>query len=101
MLSKNPDYHYNANNLFTVWDMTPANNGHEAPFPLDLPTKCVLASSDVGDWVLDPFAGSGTTAVACELLERNSTMVELYPESCAKIDARLKEIPSTDRLEWV
>jgi DNA modification methylase len=101
MLTKSPDYHYNANNLFTVWDMTPANNGHEAPFPLELPIKCILASTDEDDWVLDPFGGSGTTAVACELLGRNSTMVELYAESCERIRAKLKDIPNTNALEWV
>jgi len=101
MLTKSPDYHYNANNLFTVWDMTPANNGHEAPFPLELPIKCILASTDEDDWVLDPFGGSGTTAVACELLGRNSTMVELYAESCERIRAKLKNIPNTNALEWV
>ena len=61
MFAKSKDYFYEPANLFTVWDMTPANNGHEAPFPLELPEKCVLASTEEGDWVLDPFAGSGTT----------------------------------------
>ena len=102
MFAKNPDYHYVPDNLFTVWDMTPVSKSrHEAPFPVELPMKCVLASTDEGDWVLDPFAGSGTTAVAAQLTGRNSTMCELYPALADKMQKRLDDLPKSEGSEWL
>jgi site-specific DNA-methyltransferase (cytosine-N4-specific) len=102
MLAKNPDYHYVPDNLFTVWDMTPVSkSGHEAPFPLDLPMKCILASTDEGDWVLDPFSGSGTTAVAAQLANRNSTMCELYPDVAERMAERLASLPDVEGKDWL
>lgn len=102
MLSKNPDYHYVPDNLFTVWDMTPVSkSGHEAPYPVELPMKCVLASTDEGDWVLDPFAGSGTTAVAAQLSGRNSVMCELYPDVAERMAERLDALPDSDGKDWL
>jgi DNA modification methylase len=49
----------------TVWQMqTAGQNGHPAPFPEELPRRLILLYSRPGDVVLDPFIGSGTTAVA-------------------------------------
>ena len=49
----------------TVWQMqTAGQNGHPAPFPEELPRRLILLYSRPGDVVLDPFMGSGTTAVA-------------------------------------
>jgi DNA modification methylase len=42
-----------------------SNDDHEAKFPLDLASRVVRLFSDEGDLVLDPFMGSGTTAMAC------------------------------------
>ena len=44
--------------------------GHPAPFPLELPTRCIKLFSYVGDTVLDPFLGSGTTLVPLRLNNR-------------------------------
>jgi len=102
MFSRNPDYHYVPDNLFTVWDMTPVSkSGHEAPYPVELPMKCVLASTDEGDWVLDPFAGSGTTAVAAQLSGRNSVMCELYPDVAERMAERLGALPDADGKDWL
>jgi len=101
IFAKNKDYFYEPANLFTVWDMTPANNGHEAPFPLELPEKCLLASTEEGDWVLDPFAGSGTTGVAAYLNNRNSTMVELYEESAERMKERFDSLPKKEGVDWL
>ncbi len=53
----------------SVWDI-PAESakkvGHPAPFPLELPTRLIELYSFEGDVVLDPFMGSGTTAIAAE-----------------------------------
>lgn len=53
-----------------------ANDQHPAMFPVELPERCVKMHSDVGDLVLEPFAGSGTTIVACENLGRRCVAVE-------------------------
>jgi DNA modification methylase len=50
--------------------------GHIAPFPYEIPERCVRLYSFVGETVLDPFAGSGTTAQAAIKNRRNSIMVE-------------------------
>ena len=50
---------------------------HPAPFPLELASRLVRMFSFVGDTVLDPFAGSGTTCLAAALSGRNSVGIEL------------------------
>ncbi len=50
-----------------VWEMRPASAtrvGHPAPFPVELPARCIELYTYRGDVVLDPFCGAGTTAVA-------------------------------------
>jgi len=54
-------------------------NKHLAMFPLELPTRLIKMFSFVGDTVLDPFAGSATTARAAMNLERNSVGYEINP----------------------
>jgi DNA modification methylase len=58
---------------------------HPAAFPVDLPSFFIKAFSDDGDIWLEPFAGSGTTGIACENLGRRARMVELDPKYCAVI----------------
>lgn len=55
---------------------------HPAPFPLELAYRLVRMFSFVGDTVLDPFLGSGTTMEACIQSGRNSIGVELDSEYC-------------------
>ena len=63
------------------WDMICARrNGHTAPFPLELPLRCIKLFSYTTDLVLDPFMGSGTTALACKELNRKYIGFELNPE---------------------
>jgi site-specific DNA-methyltransferase (adenine-specific) len=44
--------------------------GHPAPFPIELPSRCIKLFSYEGDSILDPFVGSGSTLVACRQLSR-------------------------------
>ena len=53
---------------------------HPAPYPLDLAERLVRMFSFVGDTVLDPFMGTGTTNVACARWGRNSIGIELDPK---------------------
>ncbi|CAF0752175.1 unnamed protein product [Adineta ricciae] len=56
----------------SVWRIPPEKkNKHPAPFPLILSEICILATTDEGDLVLDPFAGSGTTLLAAANLKRS------------------------------
>ncbi len=61
-----------------VWTINPdKGNSHPAPFPEKLVENCILLSTEKGDLVLDPFLGSGTTAVVSKRLERDFTGIEL------------------------
>ena len=64
---------------------------HPTQKPEALMEKMVLASSNAGGYVLDPFAGSGTTLRVCQQLNRNSIGFEINPEYCDMINERLKD----------
>ncbi|CAF3111030.1 unnamed protein product, partial [Rotaria sp. Silwood2] len=56
----------------SIWRIPPdRRNNHPAPFPALLAEICILATTDEGDLVLDPFAGSGTTLLAAANLRRS------------------------------
>lgn len=71
------------------WSM-PENTDHPTQKPEKLIAKLVLASSKPGDMVLDPFLGSGTTAVVAKKLERNFAGVEINQEYCCWALKRLQ-----------
>jgi site-specific DNA-methyltransferase (adenine-specific) len=78
------------------------NKGHSAAFPKALPAWFIKLFTDEGDWVLDPFVGSGTTCQAARELRRNSIGIDVMPEYYAMAkaanegsDLRLFEKPST------
>ncbi|MCS6786097.1 MAG: DNA methyltransferase [Thiobacillaceae bacterium] len=56
-----------------------ANDDHEAKFPLELPRRLIQLLSDPGDWVMDPFVGSGTTAVAAVEMGRRFIGIDKEP----------------------
>lgn len=64
---------------------------HPAPYPVEIPRRLIRMFSFVGDVVLDPFAGTGTTSVAAIELGRNSIGVDIEPEYLDIIDRRLSE----------
>lgn len=92
LFSKSERYKYdveavkgpNERRLRTVWDIqTKANraaSGHFATFPRELVERCIQLTSSQGDLVLDPFLGSGTTALAAGDLGRRFLGVELHPD---------------------
>lgn len=72
----------NFKNKRSVWTV-PTNSfkgAHFATFPLDLIEPCILAGCPVGGTVLDPFGGSGTTAIAAMNNNRKSILIELNPD---------------------
>ncbi len=69
-------------NRRTVWSIPtePFTGAHFATFPPKLVEPCILAGSAPGDWVLDPFLGSGTVGVVCEQNGRFYVGIELNTE---------------------
>lgn len=64
---------------------------HIAPFPEELPKRLIKMFSFVGDTILDPFLGSGTTSVAALKLSRNSIGYEINEDYLSTIEKRLKK----------
>jgi len=62
---------------------------HPAPFPPEIPRRLIRMFSFVGDTVLDPFAGTGTTALAAMEVGRHSISVEIEPTYIDLIAKRL------------
>ena len=65
---------------------------HPTQKPLALLTRIILACTDEGDWVLDPFSGSGTTGIAANLCGRRFCGIEREEEFCRMAKARREEI---------
>ncbi len=68
----------------SVWAIRQSSDAsHVAPMPTELARRCILAGTDEGDTVLDPFAGSGTTCIVAARAGRSSIGFELNPETAA------------------
>lgn len=65
--------------------------GHPAPFPVELPHRCIQLYTYRGDVVLDPFAGSGTTCLAARQDGRHFVGYEINGKYCQLAEARLAE----------
>jgi len=103
LLSKSEKYYYNykavrepaingdLRNRRTVWQINtePFKEAHFAVFPPALVEPCILAGSEEGDDVIDPFFGSGTVGLVSQALHRNCTGIELNPEYIQIADKRL------------
>ena len=106
LLSKNQDYYYdvdavkgpNGRRLRTLWDInTEPRRGtdgglkdHPAVMPMTLARQCIRITSEPGDVVLDPYAGSGTTLLAAQELARRWVGVELKRDFVDLIERRLR-----------
>ena len=80
------------------WSM-PENTDHPTQKPEKLIAKLILTSTDEGDIILDPFAGSGTTAVVAKKLNRNFYAVELSEEYVCLANKRLDMAESDNGIQ--
>ena len=71
------------------WSM-PENTAHPTQKPEKLLAKLILASSNAGDVVFDPFLGSGSTSVTAKKLGRQYTGIEVNPQYCVWAEKRLE-----------
>ena len=108
MLTKSEHYRYDheavkepaedgrTRNRRTVWNINTSNSGssHIAAFPQALVEPCILASTGPGDFVLDPFFGSGTVGLVADRLQRRFVGIELNPSYVVEATALLQR-PAT------
>jgi hypothetical protein len=81
----------------------PSQNFHPTVKPIDLMSYLVVLGSRKGDVVIDPFAGSGTTGIACVFSERNYILIEREKEYFKILKARIKKAKNPAGLvenEW-
>jgi site-specific DNA-methyltransferase (adenine-specific) len=110
LFSKNEKYLYNreavtekngsgARNRRTVWSINtrPFPEAHFATFPPELVEPCILAGSDEGDTVLDPFFGSGTVGDVCIRNRRRYVGIELNPEYIEIAQTRIRRAEAAAR----
>jgi DNA modification methylase len=87
--------HYERSN---VWKINPETaSKHLAPYPKELSDKIVKYYSYVNDVVLDPFMGSGTTAISCIDLNRKYLGIELHQEYIDMAETRIKKFNPLDK----
>jgi site-specific DNA-methyltransferase (adenine-specific) len=84
-----------------IWfiDSVRRNDDHEAKFPLELAQRVVKLFSDKGDVVLDPFMGSGTTAIAALSTGRNFIGLEKEPKYVELSNSKVSEFLKQKNLD--
>ena len=82
-----------------VWEKSCGK--HPTQKPLSLLTRIILASTNEGDWVLDPFNGSGTTGIAANLCGRKFAGIEQEEEFCLMSKARREELEEPSKQEYL
>jgi site-specific DNA-methyltransferase (adenine-specific) len=78
------------NGLWTFNGERKTRIGHPAPFPVELPLRCMKLFSFVNDTVLDPFMGSGSTLVAASRCKRKGVGIEIDPGYCKIATERIE-----------
>ncbi len=88
---KKEDFIAWTNGLWTFNGESKKRIGHPAPFPRELPRRCIQLFSYVGDTVCDPFSGSGTTMIESYLLGRKFVGVDIDSRYCELAKKRFLE----------
>jgi len=74
--------------------------GHPAPFPVELPRRCIKLFSFVGDTILDPFLGSGSTLVACIKNNRKGIGIDIDKNYCELAKQRIIKEGEINQLKF-
>jgi len=107
LLSKNQNYYFDVDVIKeptrrkrSVWNVQtkPYRGSHFAVYPPELIEPCILAGSEEGDIVLDPFMGSGTTAMVAKALGRDYIGCELHEDYGNLIQKRIGEYQPVNKL---
>jgi|TARA_B110000211_G_C14049843_1_gene540700 modification methylase len=93
--------------LTSVWKLRPEMNkktvnNHPAPFPIEIPTRCIYSIFDnnEGKLIIDPYMGSGTLAVVCKLLKQNYFGIEISDTYINQSLDRLENITDKERSDF-
>jgi len=86
------------NGVWTFMGESKTRVGHPAPFPVELPRRCIKLFTFVGDTVLDPFLGSGSTLIAAAQCRRRGVGVEIDKNYCEIARRRILEETNADQL---
>ena len=86
-------------NILKFDRVSPDKLQHPTEKPVKLIEKLIKCASNTNDLILDPFLGSGTTAVACKILERDFIGFEISQEYCKVANKRLNNVPEKLR-KW-
>jgi len=90
--AENPKFYRRGNFDKEVWRISPKPmKEHPAPFPEELVEQCLISTTDENDIVLDPYMGSGTTALVAKKLGRNFIGIELNPAYIEIAEKRLSQ----------
>ncbi len=85
----------------TISNGMPEKTPHPTQKPEELLRKIILASSNPGDLVIDPFLGSGTTAVVAEQLQRKWKGCDISAEYCRWASERIERIENWPIERWI
>lgn len=85
------DVNFRRSSIISVDKVPASQNIHETEKPAELIEKLLEVSTNEGDWIVDPFSGSGSTAVAAQRLNRNSIGFEINPKYIEPSRRRLEQ----------
>lgn len=86
------DFKHWTKGMWTFNGENPKRVGHPAPFPVELPKRCIELFSYKDDVILDPFCGSGSSLVACvECGRKNAIGIDISAEYCELSKKRIKK----------
>ena len=88
------------NGIWTFNGESKKRIGHPAPFPRELPRRCIKLFSYEGDTIFDPFLGSGTTLIEAEMNKRIGIGVDIDENYCQlALNRLIKEVPEWEAIE--
>lgn len=83
--------------FMSVWKIASVVSEHACAYPIEIPKRCISATTDKNDIVIDPFMGSGTTILAAKQLGRHAIGIEINEKYCEIAAKRLgQEVLSFD-----